>query len=169
MCQRQLHWRLPLSEELKWRACESRTWGRNKRSATSVSSSRYPGCAKRDARVALVIRNDAMNRYVFEKRTDLVVSPHVQCLDICETVDRRKARRIRLINVYNKAEVQGGDTRSTTSTAHHSSRAEPSFSDFARSPAWDPLVAGRQNPGTTERLIERHDLIVNKNGYQDIS
>jgi hypothetical protein len=26
---------------------------------------------------------------------------------------------------------------------------------------WDPWVSGRQNGGTTERLIERHELIVN--------
>lgn len=38
---------------------------------------RYPECVKQDARVALAIRNDALDRYVFEERTDLVNSPHV--------------------------------------------------------------------------------------------
>jgi len=39
--------------------------------------------------------------------------------------------------------------------------------DFnARSPAWDPWVAGRQNAGTVERLMERHELIVNNNDHQ---
>jgi len=39
--------------------------------------------------------------------------------------------------------------------------------DFnARSPAWDPWVSGRHNAGTTERLIERHELIVNNNDQQ---
>jgi hypothetical protein len=45
---------------------------------------------------------------VFEGRTDLVDSPHVQCLDVWETVGRRKIRHIRLINIYNRARVQGG-------------------------------------------------------------
>ena len=43
---------------------------------------RWPECAKQDTRVALAIRNDALDRYVFEERTDLVDSPHVQCLDV---------------------------------------------------------------------------------------
>lgn len=43
---------------------------------------RWPECVKRETRVALAIRNDVLDHYVFEKRTDLVDSPHVQCLDI---------------------------------------------------------------------------------------
>jgi hypothetical protein len=69
---------------------------------------RWPECAKQDTRVALAIRNDALDRYIFEERTDLVDSPHVQCLDIWETVKRRETRRTRLINIYNRARVQGG-------------------------------------------------------------
>jgi hypothetical protein len=67
----------------------------------------WPGCAKQDARVALAIRNHALDRYLFEERTNLVDSPHVQCLDVCETVGRRKMRRTRLIKIYHKARVQG--------------------------------------------------------------
>jgi hypothetical protein len=33
---------------------------------------RWPECEKQDMRVALAIRNDALDRYVFEERTDLV-------------------------------------------------------------------------------------------------
>jgi hypothetical protein len=33
-------------------------------------------------------------------------------------------------------------------------------------PVWDPWVAGRQNAGPVERLIERHELIVNNNDCQ---
>ena len=62
---------------------------------------RWPECVKRDTRVALAIRNDALDRYVFEERTDLAEGPHVQCLDVWETVHRRKIRRTRLVNVYN--------------------------------------------------------------------
>ena len=54
---------------------------------------RWPECPKQVTRVALAIRNDALNRYVFEERTDLAGGPHVQCLDVWETVHRRKVRR----------------------------------------------------------------------------
>jgi hypothetical protein len=69
---------------------------------------RWPECVKRDTRVALAIRNDALDRYVFEERTDLAGGPHVQCLDVWETVHRRKVRCTRLVNVYNQARVEGG-------------------------------------------------------------
>lgn len=129
---------------------------------------RYPECAKRDVRVALAIRNDALDRYVFEERTDLVNSPHVQCLDIWETTNRRKTRRTRLINIYNKARVEGGGY-----TIDHldwrpliEGRTILAGDFNARSPTWDRWIVGRQNAGTTERLIERHDLIVNNNDHQ---
>lgn len=67
---------------------------------------RWPECSKRDTRVALAIRNDVLDCYVFEERTDLVDGPYVQCLNIWETVRRREVRRTRLINIYNKARVQ---------------------------------------------------------------
>ena len=69
---------------------------------------RWPECAKKDTRVALAIQNEALNRYVFEERTDLVDSPHVQCLDVWETTNRKKVRKTRLINIYNRARVQSG-------------------------------------------------------------
>jgi hypothetical protein len=129
---------------------------------------RWPECAKKDTRVALAIRNEALNRYVFEERTDLVDSPHVQCLDVWETTNRKKVRKTRLVNIYNKARVQGGGY-----TIDHidMSRLIDSRTilagDFnARSPAWDPWVSGRQHAGTVERLIERHGLIINNNDHQ---
>lgn len=49
----------------------------------------------------MAIRNDALDRYVFVKRTDLMDrpggSPHVQCVDVWETLHRRKVRRTRLL------------------------------------------------------------------------
>jgi hypothetical protein len=127
---------------------------------------RWPECAKRETRVALAIRNDALDRYVFEERTDLASGPHVQCLEVWETVHRRKVRRTRLVNVYNQARVEGGGY-----TIDHVDLSRLIVSrtilagDFnARSPEWDPWVAVRQNAGTVERLIERHELILNNNG-----
>ena len=129
---------------------------------------RWPECVKRDTRVALAIRNDALDRYVFEERTDLAEGPHVQCLDVWETVHRRKIRRTRLVNVYNQARVKGGGQ-----TIDHVDLSRLIVSrtilagDFnARSPAWDPWVVGKQNAGPVERLIERHELIVNNNDCQ---
>jgi len=129
---------------------------------------RWPECPKQDTRVALAIRNDALDRYVFEERTDLAGGPHVQCLDVWETVHRRKVRSTRLINIYNKARVEGGGY-----TIDHIDWSKLIVGrtilagDFnARSPAWDPWSAGRRNAGTTERLIERHDLIINNNDHQ---
>jgi hypothetical protein len=113
----------------------------------------------------LAIRNDALDRYVFEERTDLVDSPHMQCLDVRETVGRRKMRRTRLINIYNRARVQGGGyTIDHIDLSRLIEGRTVLAGDFnALSPTWDPWVAGRQNAGTTEQLIERHELIVNNN------
>jgi hypothetical protein len=129
---------------------------------------RWPECIKQETRVALAIRNDVLDSYVFEERTDLVNSPHVQCLDIWETRHRKKARRTRLINVYNRARVQDGGYAIDQIDLSRLIEARTILSgDFnARSPAWDPWVVGRQNAGTVERLIEKHELIVNNNDHQ---
>ena len=129
---------------------------------------RWREYAKQDTRVALAIWNNALDRYVFEERTDLVDSPHVQCLDVWETVGRRKIRRTRLINIYNRARVQGGGyTIDHIDLSRLIEGRTILIGDFnARSPTWDPWVAGRQNARTTEQLIERHELIVNNNDYQ---
>lgn len=99
---------------------------------------RWPECAKQKSRVALALRNDALDRYVFDERTDLVDSPHVQCLDIW-------AWRTRLINVYNKARVEGGgytiDHMNLSRLIVGRSILTGDFN--ARSPVWDPWVAGR--------------------------
>lgn len=99
---------------------------------------------------------------------DLVDSCHVQCLDIWETANRRKMRRTRLVNICNRAKVQGGGY-----TIDHVDlsqlivgRTIPAGDFNARSPAWDPWVAGKQNAVKTEQLIENHGLIVNNNDGQ---
>jgi len=129
---------------------------------------RWPECVEQDTRVALAVRNDVLDSYVFEERTDLVDGPHVQCLDIWETRHRRKARRTRLINIYNRARVQDGGYAIDYIDLSRLIVARTILAgDFnARSPAWDPWVVGRQNAGTVERLIEKHELIVNNNDHQ---
>jgi hypothetical protein len=101
---------------------------------------RWPECAKSDTRVALAIGNDALDRYVFEERTDLVDSPYVQCLDVWETKNHKKVRKTRLINIYNRARVQGGgymiDHMDTSRLIEGRTILAADFN--ARSPAWDP-------------------------------
>jgi hypothetical protein len=76
---------------------------------------------------------------VFEERTDLVDSLHVQCLDVWETVGCRKIRRIRLINIYNRARVQGGGyTIDHIDLSRLIEGRTILVGDFnARSPTWD--------------------------------
>ncbi|KAL1581734.1 hypothetical protein WHR41_09562, partial [Cladosporium halotolerans] len=126
---------------------------------------RWPECEKGETRVALAIRNDVLDRYVFEERTDLVSSPYVQCLDVWETQRRRKVRRTRLINIYNRARMAGGGYAiDRVDLAQLIDGRVILAGDFnARSPAWDPWAARRCNAGTTEKLIEDHGLIVNNN------
>jgi hypothetical protein len=70
--------------------------------------------------------------------------------------------------VYNQARVKGGGY---TIDYINLSRLIVSRTILAgdfntRSPVWDLRVAGRQNAGPVERLIERHELIVNNNDCQ---
>jgi len=69
---------------------------------------RWPECERRDIRVALAIRVDVLDTYVFEERTDLIGHPCVQCLDVWETHERQKLRRTRIVNIYNRARAEGG-------------------------------------------------------------
>jgi hypothetical protein len=129
---------------------------------------RWPECTKRDTRVALAIRNDVLDWYVFKERTDLVDSPYVQCLDVWETKNCEKGRRTRLTNIYNRARVLGGgymiDHMDTSRLIEGRTVLAGDFN--AHSPAWDLWVSGRQHTGTVERLIKRHRLIINNNDYQ---
>ncbi|KAI7704569.1 hypothetical protein KC353_g13409 [Hortaea werneckii] len=129
---------------------------------------RWPECAKQEIRVALALRNDALDCYVFEERTDLVESPYVQCLDVWETMHRKKVRRTRVINVYNRARVEGGGYAIDHIDLSRLILGRAILAgDFnARSPSWDPWVTGRQNAATVERLIERQELIINNNDRQ---
>lgn len=129
---------------------------------------RWPECVKQETRVALALRNDALDRYMFEERTDLVESPYVQCLDVWETVNRKKVRRTRVINVYNRARVEeGGYAIDHIDLSRLIVGRTILAGDFnARSPSWDPWVSGRQNATMVERLIERQELIINNNDHQ---
>lgn len=126
---------------------------------------RWPESAGKETRVALAIRNDVLDRYVFEERTDLVDSPYVQCLDIWETQWRRRMRRTRLVNIYNRARMEGGgyaiDRIDLPQLVEGRTILTGDFN--ARSPAWDPWAERRCNAGTTEQLIEEQGLIVNNN------
>jgi hypothetical protein len=82
----------------------------------------------------------------------VLLTSHVQCLDVWETVRRRKVRRTRLINIYDKARVQrGGYAIDHVDFSQLIEGRTILAGDFnARSPARDPWVAGRQNARTVE-------------------
>lgn len=124
---------------------------------------RWPECAKKDIRVALAIRIDVLDTYVFEERTDLIEHPCVQCLDVWETRERQKVRRTRIINIYNRARVEGGGYAINRIDLGQLIQGRTILAgDFnARSPLWDPWVEGRHNAGVTEGLIDKHALVVN--------
>lgn len=129
---------------------------------------RWPECTKSATRVALAIRNDVLDQCVFEEKTDLVSSPYVQCLDVWETERRRKVRRTRLVNIYNRAHMDGGGYAMDSMNWRRVIEGRTILAgDFdARSPAWDPWVERRCNAGPTEQLIEEHGLIINNNDQQ---
>jgi hypothetical protein len=129
---------------------------------------RWPECEekeKRHIRVALAIRNDVLEHYVFEERTDLISNAYVQCLDVQETRQRIKTRRTRLINVYSRARIgNGGYAIDRIDLAQLLKGRTILAGDFnARSLAWDPWTNKRYNAGTTEYLIETYNLIINNN------
>ena len=101
---------------------------------------RWPECVKQDTRVALAILNDALDCYVSEERTDLAEGSHVQCLDVWETVHRRKIRSTLLIKIYNKAMVEGGGYAIDYADLSRFIVGRTILAgDFnARIPAWDP-------------------------------
>lgn len=70
--------------------------------------------------------------------------------------------------IYNTAKVEGGGyTIDHIDLSRLIEGRTILAGDFdARSPEWDSWVAGRQNAGMTEQLIERHGLIVNNNDNQ---
>lgn len=80
---------------------------------------RWPEGEKREIRVALAIRVDVLDRYIFEERTDLIDHPCVQCLDIWETQRRQKVRMTRVVNRTSTTEQEwmAAGMRSTASTS----------------------------------------------------
>jgi hypothetical protein len=124
---------------------------------------RWPECERKDIRVSLAIRVDVLDMYVFEERTDLIDHPCVQCLDVWETHERQKVRRTRIVNIYNRARVEGGgyaiNRIDLGQLIHGRTILAGDFN--TRSLLWDPWVEGRHNAGVTEDLIDRHALIVN--------
>jgi ribonuclease HI len=120
---------------------------------------------QRQTRVALAIRRDLLEKYVWEERTDLVQHSHVQVLDIWELTDNReKQRRTRVINVYDQnIQVEGRNTRPVKEVQWGQVLVGRVvlLGDFnAKSPSWDPHGKPR-NASSLEGIIEEFDLILN--------
>lgn len=73
-----------------------------------------------------------------------------------------------MIDTYNRARVHGrGCTIDHIDVSRLIEGRTILAGDFnALSPAWDPWVGGGQDAGTTERLIEKHELMVNNNDHR---
>ena len=116
-------------------------------------------------RVALAIRRDLLENYIWEERTDLVQHSHVQVLDIWELTDKReKQRRTRVVNVYDQnIRVEGRSTRPVREVQWGQilNGRVILLGDFnAKSPSWDPQ--GRsENANDLEGIIEGFNLILN--------
>jgi hypothetical protein len=59
--------------------------------------------SRKEARVAVVVRKDLLNKWVVEARTDLINHPYALAIDIWELErgTKRRARRTRVINCYD--------------------------------------------------------------------
>jgi hypothetical protein len=101
-----------------------------------------------------------------EHRTDLINSTHIQCLDIWDTLRGEKARRTRLVNIYNQRILQE-DSSSFRALQQVQwtdiiTRRTILARDFnARSPRWDPTIGTPQNASYLEGLIDTYSLILN--------
>ena len=95
--------------------------------------------------MVIAIKKDILGTWILEHRTDLINSTHIQCLDVWNTLKGEKARRTRLVNIY--------DQRITLEDSSFSralqqvqwidiiTRRTILAGDFnIRSPRWDPTI-----------------------------
>ena len=120
---------------------------------------------RREIRVVIAIKKDILSSWILEHRTDLINSTHIQCLDIWDVFRGAKARKTRLVNIYDQR-IQGSSS-SYRALQHIQwadiiTRRTILAGDFnARSPRWDPLVRTPQNASYLEGLIDTYSLILN--------
>ena len=97
-----------LQEPYLGKRCQKFTHG-----AFQIRWPELPQGDQQQTRVALAIRRDLLEKYVWEERTDLVQYSHIQALDIWELTDKKeKQRRTRVVNVYDQnIRVEGRSTR----------------------------------------------------------
>ena len=87
-----------LQEPYLGKRCQKFTHG-----AFQIRWPELPQGDQQQTRVALAIRRDLLEKYVWEERTDLVQYSHIQALDIWELTDKKeKQRRTRVVNIYNQ-------------------------------------------------------------------
>lgn len=124
---------------------------------------RWPECEKKDIRMALAIRVDALDMYVFEERTDLIDHPCVQCLDVWETHERQKVWKTKIIDIYNSARTEASGYAISRIDFRRLIQGRTILAgDFSvRSRLWDPREVGHHNASATEDLIDKHALVVN--------
>jgi ribonuclease HI len=120
---------------------------------------------QKETRVAIAIRKDLLNSFIWEERSDLVRHSHIQILDIWElSKSREKRRKTRVINIYDQ-NIQRNEriTRPIKETQwERVLQGRVIFlGDFnARSQLWDPNGKG-ENAKDLEEIIEKFGLILN--------
>src|SRR5579871_1788161 len=121
---------------------------------------------RNQTRVAIAIRKDVLNTFIWEERSDLIQHTHVQAIDIWElTEEGTKKRRTRVINIYdqNTQDEQGRTTRPIRQVQWEKILKGRSIllGDFnAKSFHWDPR-GKPTNAKDLENLIEKFNLFLN--------
>lgn len=131
---------------------------------------------RKDNRVLIAVKKDLLNKTIVENRTDLVSHPYAIVLDITEREVRAKGqkRRTRIVNVYDN-KLGRGQTWGGSDPRLRRAIQDISWEQIlkgrvlvlgnmnAHSPMWNPHCQTRKNSGPLEALIDRFELIVNKN------
>ena len=121
---------------------------------------------QKQIRVAIAVRKDVLNTFIWEDRSDLIQHTHIQAMDIWELNEKREKKRwTRVINTYDQ-NIQDGQGRRTRPIRQVEWKRVLQgrailLGDFnAKSPHWDPYNKPR-NAKDLEGLIERFNLILN--------
>lgn len=124
----------------------------------------WPECPREHV---TAVRRDIVGRVVIEARIDLVDHPYFIEVDVVES-----GRRTRVVNCYDSLL---GPSYTYVGTTRRNRRAltdvnwDPILRGRclilgyfnAHSPLWNALITQRENTEPLERLINRHDLLIN--------
>jgi hypothetical protein len=130
--------------------------------------------ARKNARVAVAVRRDTLNKRIIEARTDLINHPYFLVVDVwdLERGSRKQVRRTRVVNCYDnwigEGQVWQGQEARRRRAIEDADWARLLqgrclvLGDFnAHSTLWNPQASTRTNAGPLEAIIEAYELYVN--------